>query len=333
MKKFLLTSILSLCIVCSKAQSIIDTTTCFSAVHVYLDSIYTLCDTLPQGSFNIAIENTNNNIWQIGKTTKFGTSDSRDTSCAIMTDSVNAYPINNFSAFKVNVFGAVTSNPWDNYNINFKFWHKFDTDSLMDGCWLEFSEDSGITWKKLDSLSGGFPLNQFQNQWSACNLYNNNLTNVDFDTIQGGTKAWSGNSNGWRYTALWVNMTIPIKPSRSGPINAIRFVFQSDSINNNKAGWIIDDFGFGWIEQAGAVQDYSLYNQLPVYPNPSTGIFTISYPSHYVKGNIKVYDIHGRKLIDQALSPQLDLSKYANGLYYYKANFDGKEYAGVLHKN
>jgi len=333
MKKILLALVLSLCIFCTKAQLIIDTATCFNAVHVYIDSLYTLCDTLPQGSFNIAIENTSNNIWQIGKTTKFGTSESRDTSCAIMTDSINAYPINNFSAFKVNVFSTTLFGSWDMYNINFKFWHKFDTDSLKDGCWLEFSEDSGITWKKLDSLSGGFPLNHFQNQWTACNLYNNNLTTVDFDTIQGGTKAWSGNSNGWRHTALWLNMTFPVSKFRNGPINAIRFVFQSDSINNNKAGWIIDDFGYGWIETWGAVQDYSLYNQLPIYPNPSTGIFTISYPSHYVKGNIKVYDIHGRKLIDQALSPQLDLSKYANGLYYYKANFDAKEYAGVLNKN
>jgi hypothetical protein len=127
---------------------------------------------------------------------------------------------------------------------------------------------------------------------------------------------------------------IPIKPIRNGLINSIRFVFQSDSINSNKPGWIISDFSGGWADFLGATEDLNNHNHLPVFPNPcSSGIFQISYPSAYVRGNLQVYNYFGKKIIEQALSTTIDLSAYSNGIYYYKAYFDGKAYSGVLNKN
>jgi len=317
------------------AQSIVDTQTCILMAHI--DTLYTLCDTNYNPNFDIQIEPLANNIWQKGKTVKFGTTHARDTSCAIFTDSVNSYPVNNYSAFHFlfpKNYGQWGSTQQWNYYL--KFWHKFDTDSLLDGCWLEFSDDSGMTWHKVDSLNMGFPNNYFQNGWNACNLYTNNITSVTpalVDTLLDGTKAWSGNSNGWRYTSLWINMAFPIKPSRGNGINAIRFVFKSDSINNNKQGWIIDDFAIGWTEIWGAVNDVSLFNQLPIYPNPSTnGVFNISFPSNSVNGSLQIFNIYGQKIKEEALSKQVDLSNQTNGLYYYKAFFDHKVYSGVLNK-
>jgi len=318
-----------------KAQSIVDTQTCILMAHI--DTLYTLCDTNYNPNFDIQIEPLANNIWQKGKTVKFGTTHARDTSCAIFTDSVNSYPVNNYSAFHFlfpKNYGQWGSTQQWNYYL--KFWHKFDTDSLLDGCWLEFSDDSGMTWHKVDSLNMGFPNNYFQNGWNACNLYTNNITSVTpalVDTLLDGTKAWSGNSNGWRYTSLWINMAFPIKPNRGNGINAIRFVFKSDSINNNKQGWIIDDFAIGWTETWGAVNDVSLFNQLPIYPNPSTnGVFNISFPSNSVNGSLQIFNIYGQKIKEEALSKQVDLSNQTNGLYYYKAFFDQKVYSGVLNK-
>jgi hypothetical protein len=318
-----------------KAQSIVDTQTCILMAHI--DTLYTLCDTNYNPNFDIQIEPLANNIWQKGKTVKFGTTHARDTSCAIFTDSVNSYPVNNYSAFHFlfpKNYGQWGSTQQWNYYL--KFWHKFDTDSLLDGCWLEFSDDSGMTWHKVDSLNMGFPNNYFQNGWNACNLYTNNITSVTpalVDTLLDGTKAWSGNSNGWRYTSLWINMAFPIKPSRGNGINAIRFVFKSDSINNNKQGWIIDDFAIGWTEIWGAVNDVSLFNQLPIYPNPSTnGVFNISFPSNSVNGSVQIFNINGQKIKEEALSKQVDLSNQPNGLYYYKGFFDHKVYSGVLNK-
>lgn len=336
MTKQLILAVLLLVPFFAKAQSIVDTQSCIFMAHI--DTLYTLCDTNYNPNFDIQIESTTNNIWQKGKTLKFGTTNARDTSCAIFTDSLNPYPINNYSAF--HFMFPKNYGQWgfaQQYNYYLKFWHKFDTDSLLDGCWLEFSNDSGMTWHKVDSLNFGFPNNYFNNGWNACNLYTNNIASVTpafVDTLLDGTKAWSGNSNGWRYTSLWINMAFPIKPGRSGGLNAIRFVFKSDSINNNKQGWIIDDFAAGWVETWGAVNDISLFNQLPIYPNPSTnGIFNISFPSSFVKGTMQVFNINGQKIKDEILRKEIDLKNQPNGLYYYKAFFDHKVYSGILNKN
>lgn len=338
MKKLFTLSVLLCFTFFSKAQSIVDTQTCIMLAHI--DTLYTLCDTNFNPNFVINIETSTNNIWQKGKTIKFGTTNARDTSCAIFTDSLNPYPVNNYSAF--NFMLPKNTKQWgapEQMNYYLKFWHKFDTDSLLDGCWLEFSKDSGITWQNIDMINNGtsYPY-QMQNGSTACNLYTNEISttwNQSYDTLLNGTKAWSGNSNGWRYTSLQINWQgFPVKPSRGNEINAIRFVFKSDSINNNKQGWIIDDFAIGWVDSWGAVNDYSLYNQLPIYPNPSSnGVFNISFPNNFVKGTLQVFYINGQKIKDEALSKQIDLNNQPNGLFYYKAFFDGKMYSGVLNKN
>ena len=59
-----------------------------------------------------------------------------------------------------------------------------------------------------------------------------------------------------------------------------------------------------------------------VYPNPSTGVFTITYPPSLegAGGGLIIYDITGRKLIQQELKEaetKLDMSQYASGVYWY----------------
>lgn len=287
----------------------------------YIDTNYAICDT----NFAAEIEPTPSNIFFKGKTLKFGNADIRDTSCAIFTDTANAYPVNNISAFHF-LLPDFAQNP---YNYYLKFWHKYETDSLLDGCWLEFSCDSGNNWYVADSFIN-------TNINSYCNLYgvDGYGWSNDFDTLQNGKLAWSGNSGGWHYTALLLHLMIPIKPKRNCLINAMRFVFQSDSINNNKTGWIISDFSGGWASVVGNANEVRFANRLPIYPNPSTtGVFHISYPSTYVKGSIQVYNYFGQKILDQALNTQIDLSTFNNGIYYYKTYFDGKAYSGVLNKN
>lgn len=334
MRKRLILAVLLLAPFFTKAQYF-DSTSCFNQPNfgAYIDSSYTLCDTNFNPNFNINIESTANNIWQKGKTTKFGTSNTRDTSCAIFTDSLNPYSINNYSAFN---FMLPNNGNQYYYNFYLKFWHKFDTDSLLDGCWLEFSDDTGNTWHRIDSLNGWGWSNQFfQNGFNCCNVYNNSIQSSfqSFDTLLNGHKGWSGNSNGWRHTALWLTLALPIKPNRSNPINAVRFVFQSDSIQTNKSGWIIDELNIGYVIGPGGIENLISSKQLPIYPNPSSsGVFTISYPTNFVKGTMEVYTIHGQKLISTALNKQLDLSKYSKGCYHYKITFDTSTYSGMLIK-
>ena len=61
------------------------------------------------------------------------------------------------------------------------------------------------------------------------------------------------------------------------------------------------------------------YNQLTVYPNPSTGIFNIQTKNPIEKGTMTVYDLNGR-IVYQAKSEKiknksLDLNNLSNGIY------------------
>ncbi len=297
----------------------------------FIGTIYGICDTSPPPNFNVVIEPTPGNIWHKGKTNKFGNADIRDTSCAIFTDTANEYPVNNYAAFHF----LLPATPQGFFSYYIKFWHKYETDSLLDGCWLEFSTDSGTNWYPADSF---FSYNNLSNIYSYCNLYSvdGKYGDGNFDSLQNGRLAWSGSSNGWQYTALHLNFSMPFKPTRATSINAVRFVFQSDSINNSKPGWIINNFATGWVDIFiwGATNDFNARNQLPIYPNPSSsGVFNISYPATYVKGTIEVYNFIGQKIFEQSLSTRLDLSRFNNGIYFYRSYFDGKVYSGVLSKN
>lgn len=303
----------------------LDTNNCFNNGDSYIDTLYTLCDTIGPNTLQLEFDTNTNNLWQMGSSTKFGISSARDSACSIITDTLNPYPINNYSAFHCTL-PPNSNGSWGNGYMNYyvKFWHRFDTDSLYDGCWIEFSNDSGMTWENIDSF-GLFSI-------ASCNLYNNNLSSSLMDTIQGGRKAWSGNSNGWRHTALLLNIIIPLKPKRSTPINMIRFVFASDSIHHNKPGWSIDDIAIGYVYMTD-IDEVTQFQQLPVYPNPSSnGVFTISTPKDVPIKNLQVYDIMGNKIQLQQNSNSIDLSKQINGIYYYRLEIDKTIYRGVLQK-
>lgn len=283
-----------------------------------IDSAYTFCDTSTMVLF------IDSALWQRGHTLKFGTLSTRDSSCAMITDTTNTYPGNAYASFHV----LLPHNSWwsSGYgNYYFKFWHRFETDSLFDGCWIELSNDSGQSWMPIDSFGSL--------AWMNCHLYQSHSSGSNHDTLINGRKAWSGSSHGWIYTALHLNPFFPIKPGRSGEINAIRFVFASDSIDNQKAGWMIDELDWGYVYMTG-LDETKPYPSLPIYPNPSSnGHYHISYPQHCVKGSVQVFNLQGQEILHQTLQPELQLNEnQAPGLYYYRIQFDGQTFTGFLEK-
>ena len=309
----------------------VDTSSCIYSpgfILPYIDSSYQACDTT-SSNFQINIEPTLDNIWIKNKTFKFGNMDIRDTTCALFTDSNVSYPINNMSAFYFQLpqIPSISSSLIGYY---VKFWHKFETDTLMDGCWLEFSTDSGVTWNPIDS----FQNYSLSTVYQYCNLYGyDGFLGGSFDTLLNGRKAWSGSSQGWQYTALHLNFIIPFKHVRNNPINALRFVFNSDSIQGGKAGWIISDFSFGHTSFVGATENRSKENALTFYPNPSsTGIFNLKLEDVNLKGRIQVYNLQGQMILETDLHSDIDLSTFSNGLYVYVAVIDGQRLRGFLNK-
>src|SRR5258706_16272130 len=123
------------------------------------------------------------NIWQTGPPQKIIFDSAYSAPNVIVTDTLNPYPVNNRSSFIVTVTNAMVFNSWNAIYLMVDFTHKYDTDSLHDGCFIELSLD-GVTWQNIIN----FPFLQ-----SAINSYSAT------DTITGGIPAFSGSAKGWEF--------------------------------------------------------------------------------------------------------------------------------------
>lgn len=194
-----------------------------------------------------------------------------------------------------------------------KFWHNFYTEQWQDGGTLEYSADSGVTWKAL-----GLHIDP-------------NWFNTYFITAFNGpppTPGWTGNSNGW------------IESSREFPSwftggLMLRFRFGSD-ITVNSEGWAIDDFCFE--ELPGPCTIVSLEDNTNSYmflyqnkPNPATDITAIDFvipKAGYV--TFEFTDVLGKQVLAPVTSLygegintlQVNCKALQAGIYYYTMSTD-----------
>src|ERR1041385_3814523 len=114
------------------------------------------------------------NLWQVGPPQKIIFDSAYSAPNVMVTDTINPYPVNNRSSFSIKVTNAMVFNFWNFIFLIVDFTHKYDTDSLHDGCFIELSLD-GVQWQNIIN----FPFLQ-----STINSYS--LT----DTITGGIPAF-----------------------------------------------------------------------------------------------------------------------------------------------
>ena len=88
------------------------------------------------------------NIWQIGQPSKENFNSAYSGPNAMITDTLNSYPINDTSSFIIKHYRAGS---WgvSNYELTLQFWFKFDSDSINDYGTVEASFDNGLTWINL----------------------------------------------------------------------------------------------------------------------------------------------------------------------------------------
>ena len=103
-----------------------------------------------------------------------------------------------------------------------------------------------------------------------------------------------------------------------------RIVFHSDA-NVTRRGVNIDDFV---INGTLSNQDFELDNVV-IYPNPSNGIFTISYGNSKLS-SIEVYDLTGKIIVSKKeiqtsnFETSIDLSNTQTGIYFVKIATDNQ---------
>jgi hypothetical protein len=260
-------------------------------------------------------------LWQMGRTHKtFFAPDSTGT-VAIMTDTLNHYPVNANNWFSIEV---------PNYfNVIVDFWHKYQMDTGRDGGVVEFSLDSGATWQNIkgDCNADG----TFSVGIRTQNCYSNS------DTLESGVRAFTGTKDTLQFSRIQFFSGYPQKMTSGVGCEVwgskvLRFRFISDSTADSLAGWLIDSIKIEMDRYEGLVGTVK-QEALHITPNPSlNGLFTFPAITDEEQYTISIYNAIGQRILAQPYKQSLDLSHYANGLYFYSATNGNVTYTGRLLK-
>ena len=264
-----------------------------------------------------------NNIWQKGTPQKTFFDAAHSVPYAIMTDTSDLYPVDNFSSFKVKM--QYLAGCWGVGYLD--FWHKYQTDSTHAGGFIDVSYDTSgvfhnIIFDTVEPLMGGN---------STFNFYSEN------DTITGNIPAFTGNSNGWQYSSVFwvweigVNDFQPFHDSLT-----IRFNFKSDILAIPEEGWMIDDIYLELDECTGGISEKKFQQRVSIYPNPvgdEASFALVNFPQG--KYQLDILDAMGRTVVHPRpitgtlfhfINPGLP-----DGLYHYRiTNADGRSVTGTM---
>ncbi len=262
----------------------------------------------------IEIDTASGNIWQIGKPGKLVFDSAYSAPKAIVTDTVHSYPVNITSSFTLD-FQLYGGRP------SISFVHRFDTDSLRDGGFVEISNNSGNTWVLLsdttflDHRNGGF--------YQAYGAETFGFYGIN-DSLDNANIGFSGKSNSWLTSEIQFQCYAVKKASQL----KLRFTFVSDSIDNPGDGWMIDNI---IIQNQGGCSDLT-ENQLPhvdAYPNPFTHKTRIDLgaENYLHNGSYVLFDIRGNEVATKSsiVGHSFDIEKghLAKGIYTLMVLEDG----------
>jgi hypothetical protein len=252
--------------------------------------------TFEEASEYISIQASAQNLWQIGKPQKTMFNEAYTIPNAMVTDTLNFYPVNNQSAFDLYIGAFNTSwNYYDDLFIDLR--HKFDTDTLLDGGFITASWDHGQSWMNIidDTISQQFYFASPAQNWG---MWGNNNLYTSENTLFNGEHGFSGKSNGWVHSCMaWYNL--PVKHGDFFPPDTmiIRFNFVSDNIQNNKEGWMIDQIRIYSIDLGSDIREnLSTASRIQVVPNPLKTSATISLGLLYDQVAYQLVDPSGRIL-------------------------------------
>lgn len=136
----------------------------------------------------IGFSSDSNNIWQLGKPNKLFFDSAYSGTNAIVTDTGNSYQSTNHSYFDIKIPSKIF---FKNCVISFK--HKFETDSLKDGGYIDISYDNGKNWFNVIDEHPIFNPGWFRTE----NMYSNS-----YYSLQNRKMGFSGKSNGWVYSRI-----------------------------------------------------------------------------------------------------------------------------------
>ena len=271
----------------------------------------------------ISFDTSANNIWQIGTPQKtFINSGLWDSKRCIITDTVNNYPKNNYSAFTISVHWPKIEEI-NSPIIVFSFYHKFDTDSAMDGGKIEVSFD-GQDWYDL-----------FWDLYELVGYYEGGghwYWDIN-DTVKSLNSAgFSGNISTWEKTIpkdAWENLDLVFDyPYDYDTVSFyLKFVFASDSIDNNKEGWAIDNIGIYYLDKPELDNNEIHYDESYIlYPNPADRYINLQIGESLFQSEVsyKIINARGQVIEEKSIDNfqddllKINLNNYKPGIYFLK---------------
>ena len=247
----------------------------------------------------IQIDEAEQNIWEIGTPDKVFFDSSFSVPNAIVTDISNTYPVNNNSYF--DLFIGEYNNPWYENNVFIEIKHKYDTDTLEDGCFISVSYDNGLSFVNIiNDLTGNFFYSPSETGLCTENLYSNlnTLFNEEF--------GFSGNSQGWVTTKFgWYNPVVD-KSFLLEDTMIVRFNFISDNVESSKEGWMIDNIRLFSIDQGDGVED-NVTSNFRLYPNPALNELMVELEENYDNVSVEIMNIQGQTIKQQEFLDSKDI--------------------------
>lgn len=226
------------------------------------------------------------NLWQIGAPQKSWLNTPTSGVNAIVTDTVAFYPNNNHSYFDLQI--GFFNHPAFDINCFVMFSHKLDSDTLHDGGYLTTSMDYGETWNDVFTpLNFDFVLDNIQ--YDGFNFYIQNE-----DTLFNGESGFSGKRD-WETTFIGWTVYLVEPPVLSPPVTdtlLVRFNFISDSLDNQREGWMIDDIILGSVRNSSIGENEPFVKS--VFPNPAISGLTIAFLAIEPDVTLEVFTNDGR---------------------------------------
>jgi len=237
-----------------------------------------------------------NNIWFIGNPSNAIVDSSFSIPNCIFTNSSGFYPTRDTSSFILKHYA-------DNgftypHTAVLSCYYRIDSDTLSDFGTIEFSPNNGRNWYNL--LDDNLEI--YESIWAF------------------GVPVLSGYTKNWKEMNFFLDAFSIYNEFQTGDTVLIRFSFISDSIQNYREGWFLDNFGL--IDIAEGIPGYNWSIDSRLFPNPSSIKTTISFDNQEAKlFSLSIYDNLGRLVTTMkdivGNQVEVDLTRYQPGIYFY----------------
>lgn len=259
--------------------------------------------------------------WQIGHSYK-PVFDSITSPFGIATDTISSYLTNVKCSFIIKQQGNLGLNG----SLLF-FEHKYESDSLFDGGYIEYSCDYGQNWRLINGYDW-----QINSPPQMINYYNYlglpwGSASYLHDTIP----AFTGSNENWQWSGIQILWYLPVmRPDenrweecwQNTDTLYYRFTFESDSVDSGKAGWMIRKIVIGGNGLFGSISEFSSL-PLKLFPNPATEKVSIELPPNAgALSSVVISDIAGNVALRATEEREIDVSTLSPGIYFVLVETD-----------